>query len=186
MDVVTKRGVFNIINDPLFIHWLKFVFSPRQNSFNMDVLNATMDFEQEMKKLMEEFIAESKKRITLRLKELFDLFENDIVELDRKRFMLTHFDEIDVKDNNGFCCLNARRLKKRWICGIENNFVNETIIGNFLSYAKKRDCIKKILIAFDGIDENAKLKALEAKVWIWNQKTINDLFSLFEKPGIIK
>jgi len=186
MDIVTKKGVFNVINDPLFVHWLKFVYSPRQNSFNMEMLDSSLNFEQEIKKLMQEFKLESKKKISLRLKELFEMFENDIVELDRKRFMLTHFDQIDIKDINGLCLLNAKRMKKTWVCGIENSFINEAAIGDFLARAKKRECIKKILVAFDGIDANAKLKALEAKVWIWNQDTINDLFSLFEKPGILK
>lgn len=185
-DVTTKRGVFNCINDPLLSHWFKLVLCPQQNSFNMDISIASNKFEKGIEKLMFEFSQESKKKLTNRLKELFEKFENDIVELDKKRFMLTHFDEIVIKESNGLSQVFARRLKKIWFCAIEEGFIDEAKIGTYLKLAKRKDCIKKILIALDGIDPNARLKALEAKVWIWDQNTVNDLFSLFEKPRVIK
>ena len=135
---------------------------------------------------MTDFSAESKKKLTVRLKELFERFENDIVELDKKRFMLTHFNEIVIKESNGLSTVYARRLKKYWFCAIEEGFIDEAKIGTYLELAKKKDCIKKILIALDGIDPTARLKALEAKIWIWNQNTVNDLLTLFEKPRVIK
>jgi len=185
-DIITRRGVFYYINDPLFENWLKFVLSPRQNSFNIDISSAENEFTDEVKKLLNNFALESKKEIGERLKELFELFDNDIVELDKKRFMLTHFDHIDIKDINSATLLNARRLKKHWLCYIEKKFVDEALIGQFLDNVKTKDCIKKILIALEGIDVNARLKALEARTWIWDQNTLNELFSLFEKPRFIK
>ncbi|MFH1665948.1 MAG: ATP-binding protein [Elusimicrobiota bacterium] len=185
-DVTTKKGVFNSINDPLLVHWLKLVLCPQQNSFNMNINNASNEFESSIKKLMDNFSLESKKKLSVRLKELFERFENDIVELDKKRFMLTHFDEIVIKESNGLSTVNARRLKKVWFCAIEEGFIDEAKIGTYLEQAKKNNCKKKILIALDGIDPTARLKALEAKVWIWDQNTVNDLFSLFEKPRVIK
>lgn len=185
-DVIRKKGVFNDINDPLFIYWLKFVLSRRQNSFNMDVHDTACEFETQIKTLLNNFAQESKKKISLRIKELFNLFENDIIELDRKRFMLTHFDEIDITDINGISLLSARRMKKTWICCIEKEFIDETRINDFLIKSKRKDCMRKILIALDGIDVNARLKALEEKVWIWDQNTLNELLGLFEKPAFIK
>jgi len=185
-DIITRRGVFYYINDPLFENWLKFVLSPRQNSFNIDISSAESEFTAEVKKLLNNFTLESKKEIGERLKELFELFDNDIVELDKKRFMLTHFDHIDIKDINSATLLNARRLKKHWLCYIEKKFVDEAMIGQFLDNVKTKDCIKKILITLEGIDVNARLKALEARTWIWDQNTLNELFSLFEKPRFIK
>ena len=185
-DITTKKGVFNCINDPLLGHWLKLVLCPQQFSFNMNMNNASSEFEGEIKKLMLEFSLESQKKFSVRLKELFEKFENDIIELDKRRFMLTNFDEIVIKENNGLCTVNARHLKKIWFCGIEENYIDEAKISTYLEHAKRKDCIKKILIALDGIDPTARLKALEAKVWIWDQTTVNNLFSLFKKPRVIK
>jgi GTPase SAR1 family protein len=185
-DIISKRGVFNEINDPLFVYWLRFVMTRQQNSFSADRQKAAYNFEQDIQKLLIEFVQESEKIVGQRVKELFELFENDIVELDRKRFMLTHFDSIDLKRNNGSCFLNARRSKKSWLCCIEKDFIDEAKINYFIDSAKRKDLLKKIIIALDGIDENAKLKALDAKIWIWNQGTLNKLFTLFEKPRLIK
>ncbi|MBU1086490.1 MAG: hypothetical protein KKD05_03125 [Candidatus Omnitrophica bacterium] len=185
-DIISKRGVFNEINDPLFIYWLRFVMAKQENWFSADQDESELKFETEIRNLIRTFADESAKKVQQRVKELFGLFENDIVELDRKRFMLTHFDQIDVQDNNGACLVNARRLKKTWICCIENDFVDEVKIGYFLEKAKRKDMIKKILITLDGIDANAKLKALDAKVWIWDQNILNELLTLFEKPRLLK
>ena len=185
-DIISKRGVFNEINDPLFIYWLRFIFAKQENWFHSDQDESELKFEAEIRNLIKIFSEESGKKVQQRLKELFELFENDIVELDRKRFMLTHFDQIDIHDNNGACLVDARRLKKSWICCIEQNFVDEAKIGYFLEKTKRKDLIKKILITLNGIDANARLKALDAKVWIWDQNILNQLLTLFEKPRLVK
>ena len=132
----------------------------------MDIQEAQKKFSETVSVILENFIEETDKIITNRIKELFCLFENDIIELDRKRFMLTHFDEIAIKDNNGLSLINARKLKKSWICCVEKNYIEEAKINEFLLKANQKNCIKKIVIALDGIEANARLKALEDKVWI--------------------
>jgi hypothetical protein len=186
MDIITKRGIFNEINDPLFAHWLNLAFCRKRNSFNIDIHGAARNFDAEVKILLENFSAESKKKIGQRLIELFGLFENDIIELDRKRFMLTRFDEITLNDTNGASLVSARRMQKLWLCGIADVFIDEAKVGNFISKTKKKECKKKILIALGGIEVNARLKALEENIWIWDQQMLNALFSLFEKPRFIK
>ncbi|MFH2144806.1 MAG: hypothetical protein ABII75_02090 [Candidatus Omnitrophota bacterium] len=185
-DTISRKGAFLYINDTLFSHWLKFVFEKKRGSFNIDYKHAENMFLEQIRKLLNSFIQESGKSVGLRLKELFEMFENDIIELDKKKFMLTHFDQIDIKDVNSTTVLNAKRLKKWWVCCVENSFVDEAQINYFLAASKGQKCIKKILIALDGIDVNARLKALDARAWIWNQDTLNELLAIFEKPRIIK
>ncbi len=186
MDVIAKKGVFNEINDPLFVHWLKFVFCRKLNSFNPDRENSSETFNTQLSVLIAEFGRESGKEIGQRVKEVFELFSNDMVELDKKRLILTNFEKVDLFSRNGTAILKAKRLKKNWVCCIEKTFIDETRIAEFLRETKGRDCAKKILIPLNGIDVNARLKALEAKFWIWDQDTLNDLLTIFEKPRYIK
>ncbi|MFH1459591.1 MAG: hypothetical protein ABIG64_04380 [Candidatus Omnitrophota bacterium] len=185
-DIITKKGIFTHINDPLFACWIKFVFSRDQDSFDMNIYGATKKFEDDLARILAEFKSESQKKISNRIKEVFELFENDIIELDKKRFMLTHFDEIITNDHNGLSLINARRLKKSWFCCVEKEFVDEVKVNEFIKKIKRKECLKRILIALDGIDVNARLKALEEKVWIWDQKILNELFSIFERPRFLK
>ncbi|MFH2139122.1 MAG: ATP-binding protein [Candidatus Omnitrophota bacterium] len=186
MDIISKKGIFNHINDTLFENWLKFVLQRKQNSFDIDMQLATQKFKDDIKQNVDNFMNESRKDITLRLKEAFECFENDIVELDKKRFMLTRFDEIVIKDSKSIRVVNARRSNKYWRCYIESDYIDELKINDLLKDVTARDCIKKILIALDGIDVNARLKALEARLWIWDLEVLNQLLSLFEKPRFIK
>jgi len=184
-DIISKRGVFNYINDPFFLNWLKFVLSRKQNSFETNIHNSLKNFEVDIKLHLNQFINESKKQIGRRLKELFELFENDIIEVENKRFMLTNFDTINITPINSAFMINARKAKKCWLCYVEENYIDESNISHFLEKIKIKDCSKKILIALNGIDVNAKLKALEAKTLIWDKNTLNELFTIFEKPRFI-
>ncbi|RKY37716.1 MAG: hypothetical protein DRP78_00350 [Candidatus Omnitrophota bacterium] len=185
MDIIYKRGVFNYICDPLFAKWLKFVFSRQKNSFNQDNYAAINKFQDNMSQTFKNFVIESKKSIPQRLKELLELFNDDIVELDKKRFMLTHFDKIVITNINNAVLLNAYKGNKCWYCYVLVDFIEEHMVADFVSNIDKKNSLKKILIAFNGISLNAKLKALEAKLWIWDSNTINELFLLFGRPRVI-
>ena len=136
--------------------------------------------------MLNKFTLESQKDISQRVKEIFGKFENDMIELDKKRFMLTRFDEIDIKYSNSLNTVTARRANKYWRCCIEEDFVDEAKISEVLTQVKSKDSIKRILIALNGIDVNARLKALDGHLWIWEQDTLNQLLTLFEKPRFIK
>ncbi|MBI4845788.1 MAG: hypothetical protein HY810_04860 [Candidatus Omnitrophica bacterium] len=185
-DIITKKGVFHEINDSLFVHWLKYVLNRQEQSFNMDIFSSAQEFKTNINNLLYRFNIESKKRIEQRIKELFETFENDIIEIDKKRFKLSRFEKVEINNNNGISLIDGIHLKNNWLCCVGKEFIDENKVGEFLAKVKNKNGSRKILVALEGIDANARLKALEEKVWIWDQKTINELFSLFEKPRFVK
>ncbi|MCR4338197.1 MAG: hypothetical protein NUV91_10380, partial [Candidatus Omnitrophica bacterium] len=44
---------------------------------------------------------------------------------------------------------------------------------------------KCILIPLSDLDENARLKALQERMWIWNEEELNTLLNFYDKPYIV-
>ena len=42
-----------------------------------------------------------------------------------------------------------------------------------------------ILISLSSLDENARVRALQERMWIWNEVEVNTLMNLFDKPFIV-
>ena len=185
-DVIRKRGVFSEITDPLLSLWLRLVIQRQRNSFDVTRLTSAEAFEQDLAACYERYSVEIEKDVGQRIKELFALFTNDIIELDNKRFMLSQFDTLKLSGVNGVQYLDARRNNARWRCYIERQAVTESSVANTLAAATPdRRCSRRIMIALGGIDDNARLKALESKFWIWDRSVLNELMSLYQKPHVV-
>ncbi|MCX5710685.1 MAG: hypothetical protein NT060_01755 [Candidatus Omnitrophica bacterium] len=44
---------------------------------------------------------------------------------------------------------------------------------------------RKIIITLNDIDSNARLRAMEEKIWAWDINNLNQLFDAFSKPRVI-
>lgn len=68
-----------------------------------------------------------------------------------------------------------------------HNAVKEEDVTFFLDELKrsKKRVQRKIMIALQGIDQNAKLMAQEAGIQLWDLKDLNALFELYDLPQVI-
>jgi len=82
--------------------------------------------------------------------------------------------------------LKATSSEQNWLIALNDSCVEEEDVNSFLEEIKKkgRKPLKCVIIALDRMDEQAKLKALEEKCWIWHREELNALLGLFDKPGI--
>ena len=74
-----------------------------------------------------------------------------------------------------------------WIYQAVAREIDENSISEFTAFCKGLKCktLRKVIIALDGIDTNAKMLAKEAKIWIWGLEDLNFLMDVFRKPRII-
>ena len=42
-----------------------------------------------------------------------------------------------------------------------------------------------VIVSLANLDDNVKLRALEQRMWVWNEPEINALMNLFDKPYIV-
>jgi len=118
------------------------------------------------------------------------LFEDDLMQIERKKIRLNHFREVKPLS------FNHRLLKdgllghssdSLWIMAIKPDALTEQDIAEFSKECKKyhHKSQRKIMVTLREVDPNARLRALEEKVWTWDLNNLNQILDLFSKPRVI-
>ncbi len=190
LDTISRSGDFLKISDRVFGFWLRFVYQEKMQSLTFDSKNQKVLFRDRMEGMIQEFLTNAKKTIIERTIELLHLFEDDAIEMERKRLRLTHFREIKALE------FDNQRLREGvigrshdnlWIIAFKQGVLTEEDITEFSRECKKyrHKLQRKIIVALSDIDTNTRLKALEEKVWTWDLNNFNQILDLFSKPRII-
>jgi hypothetical protein len=147
-------------------------------------------FREYLEQEIQEFILSSHKEISERMRELMGLFENDVAQLEKRKIRLTQFREIKPLE---FGALNTSRgligrsSESLWIMAVKMGPLCEEDIAEFSRECRKyrHKNQKKIIVTFNEIDQNTRLKALEEKIWAWDIRHLNQMLDLYSKPWVI-
>lgn len=187
-DLISKRGSFYAIDDPLFRFWLIEVFEKRSQSYSPDQSFVEEEAMIALKHEFQKAAAEEQINFGLRVEALFHEFRNDVLEIDQKKIRCPQFSEVALRpiELRGYT-LTTRNAKGRWHSVIVAERVNEEDILQFLEDLKKyrKKPQQRILIALRGIEQNAKLMAQEAGIQLWDLRMLNALLDLYGLPKII-
>jgi len=74
-----------------------------------------------------------------------------------------------------------------WIMAFKHDLTTEDDITDFAKECKKyhHKLQKKIIVTLKDIDSNARLRALEEKIWTLDLNNLNQIFDMYSKPRII-
>lgn len=189
-DTVTRSGEFLNINDRVFGFWLKFVYQEKLRSLTFDAKNQKDLFRESVEGMIAEFLQSSRQPITERMAEVLRLFNDDVIQIEKRKVRLDHFREIKPLDfgprgmRNG---LLGRSTDAIWIIAFKNETLQEDDIAEFARECKRfrHKQQRKIIVAFNEVDPNARLKAMEEKIWTWDLNSLNHLLDAFFKPRIV-
>jgi len=190
LDVVTRSGDFLKINDRVFGFWLRFVYQGKLHSLTFDAKSQKSLFRENIEGLIQEFLFNAQKPMIERMTELLRLFEDEVIQIEKKRLRLTHFREIKPVEFNQRSLkegLIGRSHDSLWIMAFKYDALTEDDIAEFAKECKKyrHKLQKKIIVAFQDIEANARLRALEEKVLTWDVNNVNQILDLFSKPRVI-
>ncbi len=192
-DLIIKNGSYYQFKDRLFKYWIRFVYHKRLRSLEFDPEKQRKDFKEEITKSVENFKLTSRKDLPSRIAELFYCFENESLFLNGRRYKLPVFQEIiPIKLRHGtgnyFDVIKATSKEGLWFIVLKQDPIFENDVYTLMSEAKKLDQRPQrcVLIALSDLDENARLKALQEKFWIWHEEEINSLLNLYDKFYIVR
>lgn len=190
IDAITKNGDFLVINDKVFAFWFKFVYHEKLNSLTFDSKNQKDQFRCHIENVLEDFLKSARKPIIERVEDLLRSFDDETMQMEKKRLKLTHFREIKPLEFNNSCLkvgLIGRSADSLWIIGFKQDIVTDEDIARFTDECKKfrHKLQKKIIITLNDIDSNARLRALEEKILVWDINCLNEIMDLFSKPRVI-
>jgi len=190
LDALTRSGDFLKINDRVFSFWLKFVYQEKLNSLTFDAQNQKSVFRDKIEGMIQEFLFNSQKPIPDRVMELLRMFADETIQIERKKFRLAHFREIKPLEFNSRSLKNGmigRSSDSLWILAFKYDLVTEEDIIDFVKECKKYryKLQRKIILAFNDVDTNARLRAMDEKIWTWDINNLNNILDLYYKPRVI-
>ncbi len=190
LDTISRSGDFLKINDRVFSFWLRFVHQEKMYSLTFDAESQKLLFRDKIEGMIQEFFVNAQKPIMERTVELLRLFEDEVMQMDRKRIRLSRFREIknlEFKAQGLKEGVIGRSHDNLWIIAFKHDLLTEEDITEFARECKKyrHKMQRKIIIALQDIDPTTRLRALEEKIWTWDLNNLNQILDLFYKPRII-
>jgi hypothetical protein len=84
--------------------------------------------------------------------------------------------------------IRAVNEEGQWLVALKQEPVAESDVHLFLQEVKKMAYKpqKCVLVSLGDMDENTRVRALQERMWIWNQGDINALMTLYDKPNVVK
>src|SRR3989339_252459 len=193
-DFISRNADVYILDDALFALWLRCVYAKKTGVFTAEPEKERELFKRELESLFTDFSDAQTKEISQRLMELFGKFNNESIEVHKKRLRLNLFKEIKLLDlgaakqpGKGII---ARCPGAVWIAGFKEDRAREEDMIEFVEFCKrfkygKTQSQKRIFIALNEIDANASLIAKEEKISTWDAALVNSLFDIYGKPRIV-
>lgn len=190
LDTITRSADFLRINDRVFGFWLKFVYQEKERSLTFNDKNQKAFFREKIDNMIREFFTDTQKPVLERALELLRLFEDEMVQLGRKKIRLNHFREIKPLEFNNRGMKNGligRSAESLWIMAFKQGFLTEEDITAFAKECKKyrHKLQRNIIVTQQEIDSNTQLRAMEEKIWTWDINKLNQILDLYSKPWVI-
>jgi hypothetical protein len=189
VDAVTRTGDFLKINDRVFGFWVKFVYQEKLQSLTFDAKNQKTRFRDRITEMIADFYKQTQKPVIERMTEVLRLFEDEVIQIEKKKVKLNHFREIkplEFRSRSIPQGLIGRSSESLWIMAFKAQ-VSENDIAEFSRECKKyrHKLQRKIIVTLGHIDQNTRLRAMEEKVWAWDANNLNQLLDLYSKPWVI-
>ncbi len=185
-DVIQKRGKVYHFCDPLLKWWIKSVHRKRHETFEpVAEGRGELELRRELEELMSLYATQEKAGVDERLRNLFKLFRNEVVEIAGKTLKLPKFNNISARTVHGQeLPVVASVGKTCWVADFSKAVVSENGVRAFLGKLSsfRRKIRRKILICLAGIETDAKLLAKEEGIWLWDLNDLNFILDLYEQP----
>jgi AAA+ ATPase superfamily predicted ATPase len=194
-ELVIKNGVFYRFHNKIFKFWLREVYERRELSL-LGARAKSEDFRSRALSTIAEYEELLRTDVTQRLVKLFSQFRNDRVEFGEKGRQLPHFTEVLTVDPAAIEGLQgpsrnviAKGNGRCWVCKIVEEKATEKEVLSLVQDSTTADLKKiaptRVLVALNGLDENAKLIAKNKKVLTLGLSRVNLLMDLYGREPIV-
>ena len=189
-DAINRSGDFLKINDRVFSFWMKFVYQEKLQSLTFDAKIQKAKFRDHLEEIIQEFILQAQKPLMERMNELLGSFEDEMVQMERRKVRLNHFREIKPLQFHSRILkhgLIGRSNESLWIVAVNQEALTEEDVVEFSRECRKyrHKLQRKIIVTLKDIDMNTRLRALEEKIWTWDINSLNQMLDLYSKPRVI-
>lgn len=193
LDLVDRSGNFYYLKDKMFRYWIKYVLKRRLHLIGLDPQKERAMFREEFAKAVSDFQLASQKDMPSRITELLTCFGDDAFSFHGRRYSLPSFkkfksSKVRVGPDHELDVIKAYSPEGPWLVVLNDQNLSENDVSVLLSEVKKagQRPSKKVIVSLKSLESPVRLKALQEKMWIWNEGELNFLFNMYNKPYIVK
>ncbi len=180
-DLILRKGACWVMLDQLFASWLLVTHELRTQ--RLDRAASMEIFQRTLKSIWTEWLGASQQPLADRVGRLLSSFRNETVCLDHKTGRLPSFDALNAQrpTQRQETYIVAESKERRWCCMVHDGALDENAIAAFEQFCRRQTPkpSRKIVIARDGLELNAKLLAKTSDMWVWEPDDLNLLFLLY-------
>ena len=191
--VIVKNGSVFHFQDKFLRYWIKYVLQKRLQVIDLNPDKQRKDFREDLNRTITNFQLSTQENVSSRILELLSCFDNEAFQLNGRKYKLPSFHEIvplsvDSFPGMGFQVIKASCADGNWFIIFKEDHLSESDVNVFLGELKKLDQKpqRRVIISLSDLDENTRIRALQERIWIWNEKEINALLNFYDKPFILK
>jgi len=192
-NIVERNGNYYHIKDKLFTYWIRYVYQRRLRVIDLELGRSRKQFKEEISRALNDFGMVARKDLSMRIADLMHKFDNESFVLCGRRYKLSPFSDIRVLKlrtgaGNYFDAISATGQEGVWLVVLKKDPVHDNDLNGILEEIKKLDPkpARSVIVSLSGLDENAKVRALQEKLWIWDEDQLNSLMHLFDEPIIVR
>ena len=192
-NIIERNGNYYHLKDKLFSYWIKFVHQRRLRVIDLEVGRSRKLFKEEINRCLNDFGMVARKDLSVRIADLMHKFDNESFMLSGRRYKLSTFNDIKVLKlrlgaGNYFDAISAQGEEGGWLVVLKKDPVQDNELSGILEEIKKLEPkpARCVIVSLSGLDENAKVRALQEKLWIWDEEQLNNLMHLFDEPIIVR
>jgi GTPase SAR1 family protein len=191
IGVILRNINFYCFKDRLLKHWIKYVHQKRIKDVELAPDRQRKQFREDFQATVSNFKVSARMDFSSRMVELINCFENEAFHLNGRKYKLpalANITPMKIRSENGpaIDVIEAKTDDASWHIIMKKENFAENDLNNVLSKIKpgrKQD--KGLIISLNGLDQNARVKALQERFWIWDSSEVNTLLTLFDKPFIL-
>lgn len=191
--VIIRNGSFHYFRDKLFKYWIKYIYQRRLKDVNLAPDSRRREYKEEFQSCVELFKLNSRKDFPAKVRELFCCFDNELLQLNGRKYKLPLFREVvslKLTSSQGmdYDALKASSSDFDWFVILKKDSFVESEVSAILQESRKltRRPSRCLLISLQELDDHARLKALQEKFWVWHERELNTLLNLYDKPYIVQ
>lgn len=182
-DLAQRNGMCWVIPDPLLRCWVSTILWAQRGDVPLDQRLVRQRFEHYLQSLWNQWIHLQQQSLPEQVTGLFAQFCDETVSLDQKTGRLPRFHRIETQspEGNDGTYVVAEGRGKQWCCSVVESAVTEQDIALFEAFCRRQTPkpSRKVIVAKEGLDENAKLLAKAANMWVWGARELEVLRELY-------
>ncbi|MBI4313541.1 MAG: hypothetical protein HY594_01865 [Candidatus Omnitrophica bacterium] len=184
---VVREGMLAYLPDRLFCFWLRSTYRVRHGLVQTDLATMGQWFALEVQQWLDRTVPKGPQDVLELLANLLKHFQNDWVEMNGRRVRLPKL-EVHTLLLPGLprSCVGHRE-DGSWFCIPSMNFLTESDAIHLVQTLRhvSKPWRRRIVVAAQGLEVNARLFLQEHKFWVWELEDLNNLLELYGLSRLI-